>query len=112
MMVLWEGKRMTVGEIAKRLLLQTNTVTPLLKRIESMGLITKTQGTEDHRREFIELTAKGKKMEDTASCIPQTQVERILCNGGSDELIPGLNIRLDSLITVLQAITEGVESAD
>lgn len=105
MMVLWERGRASVGEVARSLMLQTNTVTPLLKRIESMGLIVKTRGTEDLRHSFVELTQKGKEMEEIASKIPQTQVERLVCHGAGEELIPGISIRLDSLITVLRHLT-------
>lgn len=105
MMVLWERDRISVGEVAKRLMLQTNTVTPLLKRIESMGLIEKSRGTDDLRHAFVELTQKGRDMEEVASKIPQTQVERLVCHGAAEELIPGISIRLDSLITVLRELT-------
>lgn len=105
MMVMWEGGRMSVGDVARRLMLQTNTVTPLLKRMESMGLIEKSQGTEDRRLAFVGLTEKGRSLEDVASSIPRTQVERLVCNGAGEELIPGINIRLDSLITVLRQLT-------
>lgn len=105
MMVLWERDRISVGEVAKRLMLQTNTVTPLLKRIESMGLIEKSRGTDDLRHAFVELTPKGRDMEEVASKIPQTQVERLVCHGAAEELIPGISLRLDSLITVLRELT-------
>lgn len=105
MMVLWERDRISVGEVAKRLMLQTNTVTPLLKRIESMGLIEKSRSTDDLRHAFVELTQKGRDMEEVASKIPQTQVERLVCHGAGEELIPGISIRLDSLITVLRELT-------
>lgn len=111
MMVLWEGRRMSVGEVARRLMLQTNTVTPLLKRIESMGLIEKSRGQEDLRHAYVELTAKGAELEETASKIPQTQVERLVCHGAGEELIPGISLRLDSLITVLRHLT-GEATAD
>lgn len=105
MMVLWERDRISVGEVAKRLMLQTNTVTPLLKRIESMGLIWKSRGTDDLRHAYVELTQKGRDMEEVASKIPQTQVERLVCHGAGEELIPGISIRLDSLIMVLRELT-------
>ncbi len=106
MLVLWEHDELPVNDVAKRLMLQTNTVTPLLKRMESMGLIRKEKGANDARKAIVSLTEKGREMENTASEIPKTQVDRLVCNGAEQELIPGLNIRLDSLITVLKNLTE------
>ena len=71
MMVLWEKDRMPVNDIAKKLYLETNTVTPLLKRMEAEGFIQRTRGAEDARQVIVSLTEKGKAIEDKASCIPQ-----------------------------------------
>ncbi len=106
MMALWEHDEIRVNDLAKTLLLQTNTVTPLLKRMETMGLVTRFKDSDDQRQVIVRLTDEGRRLEETASSIPKTQVERILCNGGNEELIPGLNNRLDSLIEVLKLMTK------
>lgn len=66
MMVLWEKDCQPVNDIARRLLLETNTVTPLLQRMEKQGLVSRRKGEQDKRQQIVSLTAKGKKMEEQA----------------------------------------------
>lgn len=70
MLVLWETDAMPVNDIAKRLLLQTNTVTPLLQRMESLGIISRDKSAADERKVIVKLTDKGKQMEMQAADIP------------------------------------------
>ncbi|WP_422038333.1 MarR family winged helix-turn-helix transcriptional regulator [Roseibium sp.] len=73
MTVLWEKNNVPVGAITSKLQLDTNTLTPLLKRLETMGLITRTRNTKDERQVILKLTRKGralqKKTEDFSTCI-------------------------------------------
>ena len=57
MLVLWERDEVTVSEIGERLFLDSATLTPLLKRLEVAGLITRTRATDDERQVIIDLTA-------------------------------------------------------
>ena len=66
LMVLWEKDCQPVNDIAHRLLLETNTVTQLLQRIEKLGIVQRQRGKEDKRQQFVSLTAKGKAMEEQA----------------------------------------------
>lgn len=66
LMVLWEQDNQPVNDIAHRLLLETNTVTPLLQRMEKMELITRQRGEQDKRQQFVRLTQKGRDMEEQA----------------------------------------------
>jgi DNA-binding MarR family transcriptional regulator len=66
LMVLWEGDNLPVNDIAHRLLLETNTVTPLLQRMEKLGLVSRRKGEQDKRQQFVSLTEKGKAMEEQA----------------------------------------------
>ena len=66
MMVLWEQDAQPVNDIARRLLLETNTVTPLLQRMEKLGIVTRQRGKEDKRLQIVSLTEKGKAMEEQA----------------------------------------------
>ena len=66
MMVLWEQDAQPVNDIARRLLLETNTVTPLLQRMEKLGIVTRQRGKEDKRQQIVSLTEKGKAMEEQA----------------------------------------------
>ena len=62
LMVLWEKDNQPVNEIAHRLILETNTVTPLIQRMEKQGLITRKQGDKDKRQQIVSLTLSGKEM--------------------------------------------------
>ncbi len=66
MMVLWEQDKQPVNEIAHRLHLETNTVTPLLQRMEKQGILVRQRGEEDRRQQIVSLTQKGKAMEEEA----------------------------------------------
>ena len=66
MMVLWENDSQPVNDIARRLLLETNTVTPLLQRMEKQGIVVRKKGEEDKRQQIVSLTMKGKEMEEKA----------------------------------------------
>ena len=66
LMVLWEKDIQPVNDIAHRLLLETNTVTPLLQRMEKLGLITRKKGEQDKRQQIVSLTEKGRQMEEQA----------------------------------------------
>ena len=70
LMVLWENDGLTVNEIAGKLILNTNTVTPLLKRMETMKIITRTRSGDDERKVLVRLTQKGKDMRVQAAFIP------------------------------------------
>lgn len=80
LMILWENDGVSVNEIADKLVLNTNTVTPLLKRMETMGLIDRRQSKKDQRKVLISLTEKGQQMEHQAACIPQHLVEKLDLN--------------------------------
>jgi len=73
MTVLWENNNVPVGTITAKLQLDTNTLTPLLKRLEVMGLVTRTRNPKDERQVILKLTRKGralqKKTEHFSSCI-------------------------------------------
>lgn len=112
MMVMWETDGLTVNEIGGRLMLQTNTVTPLLKRMEQMGLVERRRGEGDKRRVIVALTERGRAMEKEARGIPQAQVIRMLCNGATEETIPGLLPRLDSVIEILRGMTGEKEAQE
>jgi DNA-binding MarR family transcriptional regulator len=66
LMVLWEKDHQPVNDIAHRLLLETNTVTPLLQRMEKLGIVTRKRGKEDKRQQIVSLTQKGIDMEEQA----------------------------------------------
>ena len=62
LMVLWENDGISVNQITQKLLLNTNTLSPLLKRMEKMQLLERSRSIEDERSVIIQLTTKGKKL--------------------------------------------------
>jgi len=78
LMVLWEQDAQPVNDIAHRLLLETNTVTPLLQRMEKLGIISRRKGEKDKRQQIVSLTEKGKAMEQQAyETIPSGMGEQL-----------------------------------
>jgi MarR family transcriptional regulator, organic hydroperoxide resistance regulator len=71
MMVLWEEDGLTVGEISSRLLTDPGSLTPLLKRLEAEGLLSRTRSREDERVVVVELTDTGRALQEKAMGIPQ-----------------------------------------
>lgn len=70
MLVLWERDGLMVSELGERLYLDSGTLTPLLKRLEASGLITRIRAVEDERRVHITLSAAGRKLKTKAAKIP------------------------------------------
>lgn len=70
LMVLWESDGITVGEIGRRLFLDNGTLTPLLKKLEKLGLIERRRCSEDERVVKISLTDDGWQMREAAKDIP------------------------------------------
>lgn len=70
MLVLWEQDGMTVGEIGERLYLDSGTLSPLIKRLLTKGLIVKERDASDERAVRVQLTSRGRKLEQKAACVP------------------------------------------
>ena len=102
LLVLWEKDSQPVNDIAKRLLLNTNTVTPLLKRMEDEGLLSRKKGTEDARQVIVSLTDKGKEMEEQAMNIPFQLLQKFSCTNLDPDQVAFLAPTLDSLIDTLK----------
>lgn len=71
MMVLWEHDSCTVGEIGHALMLDSGTLTPLLKRMEANGLLTRTRDPADERCVRIALSTQGRALKRRACAIPE-----------------------------------------
>ena len=102
MLVLWEHEKQTVMDISHRLQLDTNTVTPLLQRMEKAGLIKRTKGKEDARQRIVTLTEKGLAMQEQAKHIPECLSAEILNHIGSIEELTKIIPTLDKLIEGLK----------
>ena len=71
MMYFWEKEKSNVKEVGKTLLLDSSTLTPLLKKLENKGFITRTRSTIDERNLEIQITKKGRELKDKAKLIPE-----------------------------------------
>jgi DNA-binding MarR family transcriptional regulator len=100
LLVLWEEEPCTVGHLGSRLHLDSGTLSPLLKRLESAGLVRRQRTAEDERRVQISLTLAGRALEARAGCIP----ERLL---GTDESAAA---DLAALRDALNMITAGLHA--
>ncbi|MEV4415058.1 MarR family transcriptional regulator [Catellatospora sp. NPDC049609] len=72
MLVLWERKSVAVKDLISALQLEYGTLTPLIKRMETNGLITRRRRGEDERVVEVALTAKGEALRERIRCVPTT----------------------------------------
>jgi MarR family transcriptional regulator, organic hydroperoxide resistance regulator len=99
MLVLWEEEKATVKDIGKRLHLDSGTLTPLLKKLESMELITRYRDKNDDRVVIAELTKKGHELKDKVVDIP----EKLFCKTNMTiEHAMELKKNLDKLLQTLE----------
>lgn len=77
MLVLWEHEQITVKALGQELMLDSGTLTPLLKRLEQKGLLHRKRSAEDERSVEISLTEEGRKMKQKASCVPDQLMQAV-----------------------------------
>lgn len=80
MLVLWEKDQLTVSDIGERLFLESSTLTPLLKKLEAAGLITRKRSSQDERQVIITLTAQGQALQLQATDIPNQLAQAASCS--------------------------------
>ncbi len=80
LLVLWERDGVTVSELGERLSLDSGTLTPLLKRMETAGLVSRLRDAADERRVLIRLTADGRQLKARARRIPGCVLEASQCD--------------------------------
>ena len=103
MMVLWERDGQPVNDIAKRLFLETNTVTPLLKRMEADGLVERLRDAADGRKVLVRLTAAGRALEAAAASVPEGLAGALRpCRSLGPDTAPVLFSTLDDIIATLK----------
>lgn len=106
LLVLWENDNLTVNQIAHRLILNTNTITPLLKRMESMKLLTRKKDKTDERRVIVKLTPMGTSLREKAKEIPAKLIESDDANEKQIEMMKKFQ---HQLLTFLNAMREEVD---
>ncbi|MBB6695999.1 MarR family transcriptional regulator [Cohnella xylanilytica] len=95
LLALWEKDRVTVKELGGRLYLDSGTLTPLLKKLEASGYVTRTRDPEDERNVLIELTEEGRALKLKACDIPAKLFEQA---GASVEEILAVREQMTSLL--------------
>jgi DNA-binding MarR family transcriptional regulator len=73
---LWETDGRTIGEIAERLALESSTITPLVKRLETAGFLGRNRNPDDERQVNVSLTAAGKTLRQKSKCLTETLLDR------------------------------------
>jgi len=71
MMALWENDDVAVSELGDRLFLDSGTLTPLLKKLETLGFIRRERDAADERTVRIQLTSQGKKLQKAVLDVPR-----------------------------------------
>jgi DNA-binding MarR family transcriptional regulator len=101
-MVLWEKDEVSVNEISQKLLLQTNTLSPLLQRLAKIELINRNRSEQDERSVIIQLTEKGKKMKAKASSIPEKMMGTLLADSVGLEDVMQIKLLMNQWIDILK----------
>ncbi|MEH7331295.1 MarR family transcriptional regulator [Neobacillus drentensis] len=100
--VLWEHERLTVKDIGELLYLDSGTLTPMLKRMEAMDLLSRVRASDDERKVFVELTSKGIKLREDALELPEKCIPHFgLGKGEYTDLL----FKMNQLIGNLQKVT-------
>ncbi|MAF03868.1 MarR family winged helix-turn-helix transcriptional regulator [Herbaspirillum huttiense] len=101
MLVLWEKDGVTVSELGTRLFLDSGTLTPLLKRMESMGLLHRNRDAGDERRVVVSLSDGGRALREKAKAVPQ----QMSC------MLPALD-QIKALVVELKQVRKGLIDAE
>ena len=99
LIVLWENDELSVNQITEKLLLNSNTLSPLLKRMEKMELLQRNRSTTDERSVIVQLTEKGKSLKDQAKPIPDKLIKVLLTE----------NINLSDVLQLKEMLNEWIK---
>lgn len=111
LMVLWEDDELSVNKITERLMLNTNTLSPLLKRMEKMELLNRKRSSKDERSVVVKLTEKGKQLKSEAIPIPEKLLGTLLTENIELSDVLELKEMLDKWIKVLSSTTKSIDGA-
>jgi len=95
---LWEEDGQGIGGIAERLALEPSTITPLVKRLEQAGFVTRNRNTADERQVHVRLTEKGREVRLETHCLKEAMLRK---SGMSGEEIMRLNENVQQLLDAL-----------
>ncbi len=103
LMILWEDAPCSVSHIGKRAMLKSNTLTPLLKKLEKQGFVSRARDRSDERMVFITLTREGEALKSKCSCIPSALLNEV---SFSEDKALQLKTLLEELINAIQNRSE------
>jgi DNA-binding MarR family transcriptional regulator len=99
MLVMWEEEKINFKALGNKLHLDSGTLTPVVKKLDAMGLIIKYRSKEDDRVVTVELTEKGKQLRDDILEVP----DKLFCNfKGDKEKLVMFKTQLDDLLNLLE----------
>ena len=101
LMVLWEQDGLPLNAISRRLYLESNTLTPLIKRMEAMKMVVRKKNKDDARQTIVTLTEHGRALQQQAAVIPDCMTSVLRERGMSDEEFIAMIPTLDHLIEAL-----------
>lgn len=104
LMLLWESDNRVVSDITDKLHLETNTVTPLLQRMEKQNLIVRQKSAADSRQRIVSLTNEGKRLEEQIKDVPNCLARSVVDNGMSVEELQALAPLLDKFIETVKKL--------
>ncbi|OWR31208.1 MarR family transcriptional regulator [Saccharibacillus sp. O23] len=100
LLVLWDQEESSIKELSRVLSLDSGTLTPMLKRMESSGLLERSRSKEDERIVTVRITDKGRELQQSAGCIPASLIES-----------SGLDLKqLGALNETIRLLMDNVES--
>lgn len=102
LLVLWEQDAQAVTDIGKRLLLDTNTLSPLLKKLQQKGLVERKRSTHDERQVVIQLTEAGWQMREQVANIPHLMLNKIALPSAGSAEVAAFRSQLQALVAWLQ----------
>nr|WP_319490070.1 MarR family transcriptional regulator [uncultured Caproiciproducens sp.] len=101
LLVLWEQDNLSVSELGSKLLLDSGTLTPLLKKLEKLELVERVRSAHDERSVLVRLTEKGKQLKENFLGLPQ---KMFCCTGLNPEEALQLKATLSGLLGKIRTV--------
>lgn len=108
MLVLWEREKLSVKDLGVALQLDSGTLSPLLKRLQTAGLLTRRRSAEDERSVEVALTSEGRELRERASTVPARMLS---ATGLAPDEMAQLRTTLERLTTTVNTAAEQARAA-
>jgi len=106
LLVLWEHDNLSMNQIGEKLHLNTNTLSPLIQRMEKMSLLKRARSERDERSVLVELTEKGLSFKNDAAPVPEKLLKSLLSEEVELTDVMLMKDTLDKWITILSKQTK------